>query len=103
MVWGDRPDDLGPADLATAAELHPAADGLEHHVARVEHVALVAVVERQGAEGPLHDHLAKPHRAGLEGNVGDPVHSHARRYLQPQAGVTGNGQEALANRAHIGS
>ena len=102
MVGGDGADDLRPAHLAATALLHPAADGLEHHIARVEDVALVAVVEGQGAKGPLHDHLAQPHRAGLEGNVGDAVHRHAGGHLEPEAGIARNRQESLAHRAHVG-
>ena len=102
MVGGDGTDDLGPAHLATAALLHPAANRLEHHIARVEHIALVTVIKGQRAEGPLHDHLAEAHGARLEGDVGDPVHRHAGRNFEPETGVAGDRQEALAHGAHVG-
>ena len=35
-------------------------------------------------------------------DVGEAVHGHARGHLQPEAGVAGNGQEALGHRTHVG-
>ena len=102
MVRGDRANHLSPGHAATGPFVDAAADRLQHDIAGVEHIALVAVIEGEGAKGPLDDHLAKPDRAGLQGNVGDPVHGHARGDLQPEAGITGDGQEALAHRAHVG-
>ena len=87
MVGGDGPNDFRPTHLAAAALLNPVADGLEHHVARMEHVALVAVIQGKGAKGPLHNHLAQSHRACLQGNVGDPMHGHARGHFEPEAGI----------------
>ena len=102
MVRGNGTDDFGPADFAAAAQLHPAADRLEHHLAGVQHIALVPVIEGKGAESPLHNHLAQTHTAGLQGDVGNAVDRHAGGYLQPEAGIAGDWQKPLGDRAHVG-
>ena len=102
MVGSDCPDDLRPGDGARAALFNAAANGFQHHLAGMQHRALVTVIEGQRTKGPLHHHLAKPDCAGLEGNVGDPVNRHARRHFQPETGITWDWQKALGDGAHVG-
>ena len=103
MVWGDGADNLRPSHLTAAAAIDAAADGLQHHLTGMKHVALVPVVHGNRAKGPFHHHLAKAHRACLKGNVGNPVHSHAWGHLEPKASIARDGQKPLGDRAHIGS
>ena len=77
MVGGDGTDDLRPANSARAASINAAADRLQHHLARMQHIALVAVIKGQGAKCPLHHHLAQAHGARLQGDIGNPMNCHA--------------------------
>ena len=67
----------------------------------MQHRALVTVIESQRTEGPLHNHLAEPDRAGLQRNISDPVNRHARRHFQPEAGIAWDWQKALGDGAHV--
>ena len=102
MVGRDRADDFCPGDRARAALFNAAANGFQHHLAGMQHRALVAVIEGQRTKGPLHHHLAEAHGAGLQRNISDTVNRHARRHLKPEAGITWDWQKALGDGAHVG-
>ena len=49
----------------------------------------------------IDDLLGQLDLARLQGDVGNFVHGHAWRYLDPQAGIARHGRKTLGNRGHI--
>ena len=78
------------------------ADLVEDGGAGGAHLRLLGGVDLEHAVVALDDLHARLHVGRLEGDVGEPVDLDARRDLDRQRGIAGEGQEALRDGAQEG-